>query len=72
MSEMLQRVAAAIDPEAMASGNPNFRAIGIGKARAAIEAMREPTDAMLAAGEDFCTHNGMAGCWQNMLEAALK
>lgn len=41
---VIERVARAIDPEAMASANPNLRAIGLRKARAAVEAMRSSED----------------------------
>lgn len=41
------------------------------EARAGLEATREATESMLAAGEDFCTSNGMAGCWNAMLDVIL-
>lgn len=37
--DMVERVAWAIDPEAMQSDNPNLRAIGLSKARAVIKAI---------------------------------
>ena len=40
------------------------------KARAAIEAMREPNEQMLGAGEPFADHPDWA--WQAMIDDALK
>lgn len=63
--EMVERVASAI-------------ADGLGReldveriARAAIAAMREPTDAMVLAGVHHDNMGDMAGRWQAMIAAAL-
>ena len=74
MSEMIERVAAAIrDAEQMHWND---------MARAAIEAMREPTDEMRAAVEnDASIQHGLDDCnqhdipdeaWRLMIDAALK
>ena len=70
---MVERVARAVDPEAMASDNPNLRAIALTKARAAIEAMREPTEAMLAAVHDEpAAQRAALWQWQIMVQAAME
>lgn len=56
------------------------RAIWVGMAQAAIAAMREPTDPMLIAARDWSYakygkpigNDAAIGCWQAMLDAALK
>lgn len=70
MNEMVERVGHAIWVEAakMAGGVLDYAEIG----RAAITAMRDPTDAMWTAG----TNAGDTGClttdiWQAMINAAL-
>jgi hypothetical protein len=87
MSEMVERVAIAIAGGLNAwaemweeSLREEYRI----DARAAIEAMREPTDAMLERGSvglyDCAAHDGHGGVetspplpvWQNMIDAALK
>jgi hypothetical protein len=81
MSEMVERVARALcrsaalgDPgQAYIDANwPNYSTA----ARAAIEAMREPTEAMIGAGRgalpNFCPEDSDAlVCWQDMIDAAL-
>lgn len=81
-TEMELRVAAAIDPDAFASEEPEYgrphqaaRARkAISRARAAIRAMREPTDAMIVQGDkhqdgwqDGAT---LANAWAAMIDAA--
>ena len=83
MSEMVERVAAALCVEA---GDEPYRDyIGMGNtpmkgwkmheraARAAIEAMREPTEAMLTAGDTAMIRNSdtSADAWPAMIDAAL-
>ena len=74
MSEMIERVALAIsggdDPA-------NVLAIHRSRARAAIEAMREPTKEMMAAGSrtmpDYDPGDDDAKqCWHEMIDEALK
>ena len=87
MSEMIERVARAIFTEANAASS------GYGEwctddmanaaARAAIEAMREPTEAMIDAGDDICpiargteSHKMSGGVvpedyWRAMIDAVL-
>lgn len=73
MSEMVERVARALANEEGYAYDPvpyNRRA------RAAIEAMREPTDAMVDAGGWLGGENGVGDSsarvvWTGMIEAAL-
>jgi hypothetical protein len=79
MSEsMVERVAKAIDPVAFDpgyTGGPNGRAFRQDEARtkalAAIEAMREPTDAMIDAGLIGRRHDARDN-FRAMIDAALK
>lgn len=78
MTTMIERVARTLEPQA-------WRALGIGdtlayknrrtsslrKARAAIEAMREPTDAMADEGYRAIA-KGADAVWIAMIDAALK
>lgn len=57
--EMVERVARAI------SGAPFPSPASYRKARAAIEAMREPRNEMLAAGEDALA-TARPGCWDQL------
>jgi hypothetical protein len=75
MSEMIERVALAI----CGDDNPaNVLAIHKTRARAAIEAMREPTDAMSAVGceipqwDQETADDGAAAVYRAMIDAALK
>ena len=79
MSEMVERVAVAIgkhfhDPKS----KPNDAALAALfdlAARAAIEAMREPTDAMVAAADDSqaTTYDGsVRSAWSAAIDAALR
>lgn len=94
MSEMIERVARAVFAESHEIGNthgdfdilmPEVQEVFIRFARAAIEAMREPTATMVSAGsrqrpyrEDDGDYDGMEyrgnteGTWQAMIDAALK
>lgn len=74
MSEMVERVAKAIIKArtyraGTADGDVNaIRLFAEQEARAAIEAMREPTQAMLERGD----HGTSASGWANMIDEALK
>lgn len=74
MSEMIERVARAL---AKLADNDNWNEF-VPDARAAIEAMREPTDAMMAAvdcaGEkaDWLSGRAWTAAWQAMIDEALK
>lgn len=66
MSEMMMRVARALsDADHMADGD--YRKL----ARAAIEAMREPTEAMIASDQLPYSPGEMIGFWEIMIDAAL-
>jgi len=69
-SEMVERVA-----KALCKHGGDCWQMHIDDARAAIEAMREPTEAMESAGWDSYDRNdGWSGpqyCWQAMVDAAL-
>lgn len=91
MSEMVERVARALcsedgrDPEGDDCWNfgrdhsikkKNWEAY-VGGARAAILAMREPTDAVLKAGaahwdDDWCSETNALNMWNGMIDEALK
>ena len=83
-SEMVERVAKAIDPDAfegcshgskgpclMCAENVDF---ALYRARAAIEAMREPTEAMVDLGINTREVEGGAihDVWQAMIDEALE
>ncbi len=77
MSEMIERVAKAIydrtleDDQLADYGLPMADAITC--AKAAIEAMREPTQDMLNAGKAIMTdYDDSLECWQAMIDEALK
>lgn len=79
MSEMIERVAKALKGYEAAvlldtgSVNPGGKEYWEGKARAAIEAMREPTAAMIDAGDDSTGSSGLAIVhWETMIDEALK
>ena len=86
MSEMIERVARALaksdgaDPDMVLDVDgepmPVWRATYWHPARAAIEAMREPTERMVGVGEgaftpDGLTHPVILG-WRAMIDEALK
>lgn len=76
MSEMVERVARAIEPYAW--GNKGFnirREVSMDLARSAIEAMRKPTEEMYQAAwnaEVSCSYTESAHAWDAMIDAALK
>ena len=87
--EMVERVARAIDPFAWEwidftqANNPTHMALQrtiehqLQQARAAIVAMREPTDAMVEAGNYDAFPDGhgcgpIASAWREMIDEALK
>ena len=71
MSEMVERVAIAIE-EAMISAPPG--GIGLIVARAAIEAMREPTDEQRNAYYELShkTETMLDARWERAIDAALR
>lgn len=79
MSDMITRVAKAI---CVASGHPwefagsGYRETCIDFARAALDAMREPTPEMVSAGmgevpEDGSEYEDVEDAWRAMIDAAL-
>ena len=82
MSEMVERVARAIATADEQNGAAPYEALEqMGKhvmgplfdrARAAIEAMRIPTDAMVEAGWAESHDENAAGTWRDMIDEALK
>lgn len=72
MSEMIDRVAKAI------SGAPFPSKCSLKKARAAIEAMREPTDAMIKGNDEIYASRTCTVClgavegYRRMIDEALK
>jgi hypothetical protein len=72
MSEMVERVARAIEDECAGCDPRNFSAF-TNAARAAIAALREPTEAMVMAGKDapFCP-DIPTDVWYAMIDATLK
>ncbi len=78
MSEMIERVAEAIE----ALGYANGRTVMLEIARVAIAAMREPTETMLKAGNEdgawlWDTDNALDGSdamliWRAMIDEALR
>lgn len=76
---MVERVAEAIhDAANREAGQDEYCSYAMAKeaARAAIEAMREPTDTMMEAGDDIdcggITDPGARAFWRVMIGAALK
>ncbi len=73
-SKMIERVAQAIYEEGITRsrmGDHSPEAL-LATARAAIEAMREPTFAMLDAASDASYNEGHQRCvWHDMIDAAL-
>lgn len=79
---MVERVARSLSPHAFSEASegalwgPRARQDAMDKARAAIEAMREPTEAMMAAGDSLAVpdegyYPGAGPVWVIMNEAAL-
>ena len=73
-TDMIERVARAIArPEDWDELKPHWHEVFREQARAAIEAMREPTKRMVDAGRDEDTLTGaIASVWAVMIDAALK
>lgn len=81
MSEMVERVGEALRVKLIEwyDGGIGFEDGGIMLARAAIEAMREPTDGMMKAGfseieylnATWVDEYDAMECWQAMIDAAL-
>ena len=70
MSEMIERVATALEPKCRAFGKGDMpMQVAREFARAAIDAMREPTPNMYAAGEGFHYPDNT---WMAMIDEALK
>ena len=77
MTTMIERVARAMakaaSPLPWEMGDEEWRNDVRTKARAAIEAMREPDEAMLVAGVNFRERNARTEqIWQAMIDEALK
>lgn len=84
MSEsMVEQVARAICPKVMLGGmswdtvGEGGQAFLLGIARTAIEAMREPTGAMIRAGghvwdDDWCAETNVLNIWQASIDEALR
>ncbi|MCK1445413.1 hypothetical protein IVB43_23800 [Bradyrhizobium sp. 48] len=78
MSEIVQRMAKAIEAEIFKiepGSTPQMRLENA--ARAALQAAREPTEAMEKAGahkwdEDWCTQTNALNMWQAMIDEAVK
>lgn len=80
MTEIVELVARAIEDEC-AGADPRDHAVFVKAARAAIAAMREPTDEMLVAAESaapalatFASREASPSfaAWRAMIDAALK
>jgi hypothetical protein len=69
VSEMVERVAAAIIAGFDEITEPEEREDALKLARAAIAAMREPTEAMLIAGQN---RNARLDAYRDMIDEALK
>lgn len=70
MSEMIERVAKAIDEASQPPGQKDYKILMGNCARAAIEAMRNPDDKMIEAGfKEF--GSGTLQVYQAMVDAAL-
>jgi hypothetical protein len=78
MGEMIERVAMAIFRNGIgelvwSSGSDEQHEAAFRQARAAIEAMREPTDEMMDAGREKTNWgpHGTDECWRAMIDATL-
>ena len=82
MSEIVDRVAKAIDVASQPPGQKDYKILMENAARAAIEAMREPTQAMRLAGVAEWSRPDPTGdhestkvfdaIWRAMIDAALR
>lgn len=76
MNEIIERVAKAIEKASQPPGQKDYKILMENAARAAIEAMRKPTDAMKRSGAlcmpDYDPSVDDAQiCWEAMIDAAL-
>jgi hypothetical protein len=74
MSEMVDRVARALELDSYAHSGPmTHEEMFRRQARAAIEEMRKPTDAMVEAGNPQCGEDSLGAWypWTAMIDAAL-
>lgn len=77
-SEMVERVVRAMDhAEHKVIRNSEGVDMRVARARAAIAAMREPTEAMEKAGartwdDDLCTETNALNMWRAMVDEALR
>ena len=74
MSEMLNRVTAALNAAPSKWRKDGMVGdIGAYMARAAIEAMREPTEHMILSGykDEMCQGHDTENAWRHMIDAAL-
>ena len=71
MSTMVERVAQALQQE-MGAAPLDETAASFALARAAIAAMREPTEEMLNAGHEARAKATVNGIWHAMIDAALE
>lgn len=71
MNEMIERVAAAIDGASQPPGQKDYKIMMENAAKAAIEAMREPTQGVLDCRPPFMTVVDARAMWQTMIDAAL-
>ncbi len=69
MSEMVGRVASTLATAHMKSLNIQW--LYVEMAKAAIAAMRDPSEAMIVAGVHHANMGDMAGRWRAMIDAAL-
>lgn len=73
MSEMIERVARAIDEASQPPGQKDYKVLMKNAARAAIEAMREPTMDMESAASNWQgAQMTYSDVWRAMIDAALK
>jgi len=71
MTNKIEQVARVLFPATFESDDNSSKRYALSQARAAIEAMREPTDAMDKKG-NAVLDDGALYVWQAMIDAALK